>query len=265
MKEIKNKKVGLNKDKRSTKKKDYFAIIFISISVFMFLLLVFSIYWLKNSLYRAKDQVASEFIDNYNKNLLSESIDPFVSEKGLSNDNKLSLPIDNNQDPSLGKSDAKVKIFYFSDFTCPFCLEQENIIKKIYDKFKQDVRIIWKSYPDISSLDSFSYQASKAARCAYEQEKFWEYNKLLYKQEKNFEKLKNQLFLNLAENLKLNIDKFSTCLSDTKIDNAILNNVSEAEKLEITGIPYIYVNDRDLLGNITEDELEDIVKIELEK
>lgn len=257
---------NIKKNNKTKKvKKDNFEIIFISVSIFMFLLLIFSIQWLKGSLYEAKDEIALEFIDDYNKNLITESSDPLVGEKNANLDYELEVPRDNGQDPAMGSQDAKVKIFYFSDFSCPFCLEQEEIIKRVYDKFSQDVRVVWKDYPDLNSLEEFSYQAARAARCANEQGKFWDYNKMLYNQEENFGVLRGQLFFNLAENLKLNINNFTNCLTNIDIDNAIMENISEAEDLGIVGIPYIYINDKDMLGDFSEEELELIIESELDK
>ncbi len=244
------------------KKNNRFEIIFISVSIFLFLLLIFSIALLKNSLYSAKDNVALEMIEEYEKEMVTESIDPFV---GVKNINNLNSPLDNNDDPSLGLKNAKIKIFYFSDFSCSFCLDQVDIIKKIYDRFKGDVRIIWKDYPDISSLESFSYQASKAARCAHQQGNFWDYSQLLYGQEDNFSRLNKDLFLNLAKNLNLNLEIFSECLNSAKVQNSIFSNILEAEKLNILGIPYIFVNDQDILGGVSEEDLENLIELELEK
>ena len=252
------------KNNKKTKNKDRFDIIFVSASFLLFILFVISVVWLKNSLYTAKDQAVSNFIKDYQEGLMSETADPFVSNRTVNSTLKL-RPVDDDSDPSLGEKNAKVKIFYFSDFACPFCYEQEKVIKEVYDKFKGDVRIIWKDYPDLTSLQSFSYRAAKAARCAHEQNKFWEYNTSLYQQEALFESLKDQLFVNLAENIKLNVDSFSSCLSRSGVDENILSNVYEAEDLGIVGIPYIYVNDIDILGDVNEEGLEDIIKMELNK
>ena len=68
--------------RRNKKQKNYFEIIFVSVSIVLFLFLVFSIYFLKNALYTAKDEAAKEFIADYRDNKISESLDPFVLEKG---------------------------------------------------------------------------------------------------------------------------------------------------------------------------------------
>ena len=264
---MKTKKVNNKKTVTKTKKKkNYFEVIFVSVSILMFVLLIFSIYFLRNSLYIARDQVALEFLSDYEKGLIVDGNDPFVAISGsVGLDKEYLKPVDNNSDPSIGPRDASIKIFYFSDFACPFCLEQEEVIKKVYDKFSQDVRIIWKYYPDINSLESFSYQAARAVRCADEQGEFWDYNKMLYENEESFPTLKNQLFLNLANNLKLNLEKFSECLAGPEVDYAIFDNVVEAENLGVLGIPYIYINDLDMIGGLSERDLERIIEVEMEK
>ncbi len=253
------------KNKSNKKNKNYFEVIFISVSIAMFLLLIFSIQWLKESLYMAKDEAAIEFIQEYNAGLVLESPDPLIGVRDSSLGDGSGAPIDNKQDPALGPEDADVKIFYFSDFSCPFCLEQEEMIKRVYEKFSQEVRFVWKDYPDVDSLEDFSYQAAKAARCAHEQGKFWDYSKLLYKEGSKFQAHQGSFFVNLAENLKLNLDNFNNCLFSDRVDNAIMQNVLEAEELGIVGIPYIYINDIDMIGNISEEELEDIIETELNK
>ncbi|MFA5644191.1 MAG: thioredoxin domain-containing protein [Patescibacteria group bacterium] len=262
-KNIKTVKVKPIRRVTKNKKKNYFEVIFIIGSILLFLILILALYWLKSSLYEAKDQVAENFVKDYEANLILDTDDPLVGLKNSESQEPLTQPSDTGLDPFLGPDDAKVKIFIFSDFACPFCLEQENIIKKVYDNFKEDVRIIWKDYPEWYSLGSFSYQAAKAGRCAQEQGKFWDYNSLLYQSEADFAELKEGLFLNLAEKLKLNIDNFKKCLASDKADQLILQNISEAEDLGIVGVPYIYINDLDVLGNITEEELSQFIETEI--
>jgi protein-disulfide isomerase len=246
---------NFKKNKKKKKKKDRFGLIFALLSILAFFLFLFILAWVKNTLYEVKDQVSMEFISEYESEKIQKSFDPLISSKASST--YLEEPIDSEEDPSLGPKDASVKIFYFSDFSCSFCLEQLVIFEDVYDEFKQDMRIIWKDYPDLSSLDSFSYQAARAARCAQEQEAFWEYKKLLEGPYKSFS--------SLAEDIDLDSEKFSKCLSSSKVDELILNNVNEAESLNIAGVPYTYINGKEFLGSLSEDELRDIIEIELDK
>jgi len=259
-----NKINNMTKNKKTRKqKKDYFEIIFILISILLFLLLLVSIYWFRSSLFSAKDQVALEFLDNQEKNSINSLEDPFVSIKN----HKLEefAPIIQSTDPVLGNQEAKIKIFYWSDFACSFCSDQENILKKVYNKFKDDVIIIRKDYPDTNSVKSFSFQASRAARCANNQGRFWDYNELLYNIKDQFTELSDQLFIDLAQVVKLNLEDFKSCLQNNKVDKEIFNNIEEAEDLGVVGIPYIYINDKDFLGDINEEELSTLIEFELEK
>ncbi len=253
----KTKKVLSDKDKREIQ----FNIIFISVSFALFLLLILLLSLFKTSLYLAKDEVANEVVMEYSSSSTLNTSDPLITGS-KSNIENLDEPLDTKVDPSLGNQDAEVTIFYFSDYSCSYCFQQQSIIKNIYDKFKESVRIIWKDYPE-NSLDSFSFLAAKAARCANEQGKFWDYNQLLYENKESFSELKSQLFLNLADKTKLNRASFSTCLSSSEIDQDILENMAEAESLGIMGIPYIYINDQNILGSVSEEELESIIKSEL--
>jgi protein-disulfide isomerase len=45
----------------------------------------------------------------------------------------------------------------------------------------------------------------------------------------------------------------------------INDNIEEANALAITGIPFFYINNQEIMGETTYDELERIVKIELNK
>ena len=102
-------------------------------------------------------------------------------------------------------------------------------------------------------------------RCPNEQGNFSDYKIMLYQKEDYFAALKDQLFLGLAEELKLNVSNFESCLKSDRADKMIEENVKEAENLGVLGIPYIYVNDLDVVGSVDEEELENLVENELEK
>lgn len=244
-------------------KSDYFGFIFVSVSVLMFLILVFSLAWFKNSLFLAKDIVEIEKIENSSK--ISQTNDPFLNIQNENNEDLVS-PINSSLDPILGEnSSKKINIFYFADFNCSFCFEQVQIIKNVFNKYQDKITVTWKDYPDTADKKGFSYQAARAARCAQEQNNFWTYSDLLYKEGEKFSSLNSNLFLVLAEKADLNLDNFLSCMNKTNVDVLILNNINEAENLGVLGIPYIYINDRDFLGNLDQDELEEIVEDELKK
>ncbi|MBU4217330.1 DsbA family protein [Candidatus Parcubacteria bacterium] len=204
----------------------------------------------------AKDaRVDKVYLNNDYKN-----DDPFMTKNPDLKD-MLSGPIISKSDPSLGVVQAPVTLVIFSDFQCGICHKQETVLKQILEKYKDRVRLIWKDYPE-SKTSSNSFQASLAGRCANEQGKFWEYHDLLFA---NSSQLNNDKFIELAKGLNLNEGKFDNCLKTLKYQKEVNDNIVEANALDITGVPFLYVNDQEVLGEINIDDLSKMVERELEK
>jgi protein-disulfide isomerase len=189
------------------------------------------------------------------KGALETADDPFITRNPYLGE-ELKKPLINGDDPSLGARDAQVNIIMFSDFDCEFCSGQYQVIKKVLAGYYEDVRLIWKDYPETAS-DSRSWQASLAGRCAYEQDKFWQYYEyFLADPQGDFKKI--------AKKAGLNTSQFSKCLSAEETASRVLENVDEADSLGIFGVPYVFVNDRELLGEIKEEELLQLINLEIQ-
>ena len=173
--------------------------------------------------------------------------------------NMLKGPITDNGDPFLGSGENPVTIVEFADYKCEVCQKQQRILKNIRSAYKDKVRIIWKDYP-VAEKDFLSFKAARAARCAHQQNSFWEYNKQLYK--KDLEK-EREFFVKIAEDLGLDSSSFSECFQKKKVDSAIMDNIKEANALGISGIPFIYVNDQEILGETSYEELKRLIELEL--
>jgi len=184
--------------------------------------------------------------------------DPYLTRK-LDLKDMLKGPIISQNDPIFGKKEAEVALVVFSDFQCGICHKQEAVFKKIMERYKDKVKMIWKDYPDKNS-NSNSFQASLAGRCANEQNKFWEYHDLLFA---NSNALNNNKFVEIAGQLGLDKNEFETCLSTGKYKKQVNDNVLEANALDITGVPFIYVNTQEVMGEIGFEELEKLVQKEL--
>lgn len=180
--------------------------------------------------------------------------DPFITKNPLTPE-KIFEPTIKGDDPSLGARDAQVNLIMFSDLDCEFCDSQHKSIKNVLEKYGSSVRLIWKDYPS-SDQSSRSYLASIAGRCAYEQGGFWQFRDLLVKnQEASFE--------SLAKELKFDVKDFSRCLSGDEAKRKIAESVAEADALGISGVPDTFVNGRELLGEISEEELERLIQLEI--
>lgn len=239
---------------KKRKIKNSFDLFFIITSFLLFFALILLLHWFKDSLFLAKDQVSLEII-------AQEEASQALNKKAP---DKILEPLKNDNDLFLGSEEAEVKIYYWSDFSCSFCQEQENALKNVYDKFRDKVLIVKKDYPDHFNLEDFSFQAARAALCARQQSDSWNYVYSLYEQEELFKNLGQSIFLDLAQNFELSIDEFKACLNNPDIDKSIFKNIEEAENLGIMSIPFIRINDLEFIGYLDQAELEDLVEAELE-
>jgi Thioredoxin len=82
-------------------------------------------------------------------------------------------------EPSAGRADAPVQIVTYSDFQCPFCARVGATVKKVQETYGDRVRVVFRDFP-LSSIHPRATAAAVAARCAYEQGRFWEYHDRLF-------------------------------------------------------------------------------------
>ena len=239
-------------------RKNSFTIFFVTLSFVAFFSFFYSISFLKNSLYTAKLIVDMES-NKEDKFIVSN--DPFVHSRAKAD---ITVPVDTNLDPVLLSGNSPdITIFYFSDFDCSFCLNQEDVLKNVYRDYEGKVKIVFKNYPNFRDLNSFSYQAARAARCAHGQNSFWDYSRGLYGIKDDFIKLGSESFVSLARDKGLNIRNFNSCLENDFIDNLILENVEEAKNLGISGMPYMYIGEKEFLGFLSREDIDDILNLKL--
>ncbi|PLX27789.1 hypothetical protein C0583_00940 [Candidatus Parcubacteria bacterium] len=166
-------------------------------------------------------------------------------------------PIISELDPVLGDINSSVMLVIFTDFECEYCKKQEKIVKELVED--DNVSLMWKDYP-ANDIDSRSFKAAIAARCAQKEGAFWEYHDELYKSN-----LSDESFLQIARDLNFDMDDFEDCLVSSEAKQSVVDNIIEADALGIVGIPYMYINDQEVFGETSKEELLQLINIEKEK
>ena len=177
-----------------------------------------------------------------------------------------------NGSPYLGDVNAPITLVEFGDYQCFFCNkhfhETEHSILSNYVETGK-VKIIFKDYTIIGP-DSIT--AAHAAHCANDQGKFWEYHDILYNNwtGENNGWASSENLLQFAQNIELDIDKFSECMLNDTHTSIITNSNSDAKTLGITGTPAFFVIGTDnkvtkINGAQPYDVFERIFDSELEK
>ncbi len=160
-------------------------------------------------------------------------------------------------DPVLGSDSAKVTIVTYGDYGCDACATlDEALITLVADDFPNDVRLVWKDMPNTSQHEE-ALNAAIAARCADNQEKFWEYHALLIAYHNS---LSAELYPTLAEQLGLKSNTFASCYRDQTPSPIIQQSYEEGLALGVTATPTLFINGSRYTGAIDSGTLKAMIR-----
>jgi protein-disulfide isomerase len=172
----------------------------------------------------------------------------------------ITQPTINDQSPIRGDIDAPITIYEFSCFGCPSSRAIQPIIKNILNKYPNEVKLVWKDLL-IPGLYPEADQLHLAARCANNQDQFWDYHDRLWASTSP----STEDLYNIAGELDLDAKEFKQCLDDKEPADIISEDVDEAGKLSIPGTPHFYINNQEISGSATFEDFEKIIEVELNR
>lgn len=144
----------------------------------------------------------------------------------------------------LGDQNAPVTIIEYSDFQCPFCAnffkETESVLREKYIKTGK-VKFIYRNF---SFLGQESFWAANAARCAGEQDKFWQYHDYLYGNQtgENQGAFSKDNLKGFATALGLDKEKFNACLDSEKYTDLVQEETKTGGEAGVQGTPANFIN-----------------------
>jgi len=163
-------------------------------------------------------------------------------------------------EPSRGPADAPVVIVEFSDFQCPYCKRAETIVEQILAAYPDKVRLVYRDFP--LGFHNRALFASNAARCAADQNKYWEYHNNLMSQSVQGD-LGDADLKKRAETVGLDVAAFSACYESKKHDQAIQVSMQDGSNVGVTGTPTFFINGRMFVGAKPLDEFKGVIDEEL--
>lgn len=151
----------------------------------------------------------------------------------------------------LGKKDAPITIVEYTDYQCPYCqrfhVTSFPEIKRNYiDTGK--VRFFSKDLP--LDFHPNAMRAAQAARCAGEQNKFWDLRDVMGQ---NPDKLDMEHIAGFADGLKMDTKALRACVDSGKYKDQVQSDVLEGMKVGANGTPTFVVGKTQ--GNGVEGEL----------
>ena len=123
------------------------------------------------------------------------------------------------------------------------------------DKHKDNVTLVFKHLP-LTRIHPQAIPAAQAAWAAQQQGKFWEYHDALFEQQ---DKLGEELYLEVANSLGLDIDKFNSDRQSEAATALIEKDVELARKIGVSGTPFFVMNGETLSGAVQLSQFEEIL------
>lgn len=169
--------------------------------------------------------------------------------------------VDVGYDPARvrGGVQAPVTIVEFSDFQCPYCKQSEPTLKDLLIKYNGQVKLAWRDFP-LREIHPLAQTAAEAARCAWEQGKFWEFHDALFADQS---KLKEADLVASAKAIGLNDKSFRSCLASGKFKAKIEADLEDGRKVGVVGTPGFFINGVFLSGSQPQAEFERIIENQL--
>ncbi len=169
------------------------------------------------------------------------------------------LRVDVGNAPRRGPATAPVTIVEFSDFQCPYCRRVEATLTELLSRYAGQISIAHKDMP-LDQIHPEARSAAEAARCAQEQDRFWQYRDALF----TLPGLNSSGFEQAAQSLQLDLPKFQTCLNSHKYRAQVQADADEAQGLGVTSTPTFFINGAVLEGAQPTAAFSRLIEAELE-
>lgn len=142
--------------------------------------------------------------------------------------------------PSLGSETAKVVVLEFGDFQCPFCRRHlSQSMPQILRAFVETglVQYLFWDFP-VEERHPRAFQAAIAARCADEQQRYWEMRKRLYLSPAQLE---DEHLFEHATSIGLDQAEFGDCLDSGRYRDQIQRDQQRGLSLHVRGTPTFFL------------------------
>lgn len=168
--------------------------------------------------------------------------------------------VDANGRPYRGADGAKLTIYEYSDFECPYCGKVQPTLDEVMRQYADRVRLEYRYYP--LPIHPRAKPSAMAAICAEEQGKFWQmYDKLF----SNQNALEDADLAKYANEIGLNESLFSACLSANSTAQKLQADIEEANYVGVAATPTFKVGDTLVTGAQSADTFRKAIDMELAK
>ena len=174
------------------------------------------------------------------------------------------------QGVKLGQENAPAKMLIFSDFMCPYCgtfatTIEPQLKSEFIDKGK--LQLVFYDFP-LGGSHVHSFLAARAARCAGDQNKFWDYHNTLFGRLSDWGVAPNppvKEFVNYAGELGMDRGQFEECVKSEKYQDVVSASRLLGDQLGVNATPTLILNGKRVRGEIGLDwnALSELINLEV--
>jgi len=203
-------------------------------------------------------------------------ISALTIETSRSKDTAQASPIDSSLPPvksagyTIGNASAPVEVTEFGDFECPACGNFSTLTEPdIRKRYVNTGKVLWRFIDFPLSGHRNTWPASRAAACADEQGKFWEFHDALYQTQDqwNGEATSNpdKFMKQLGKQLGLNTSQFDQCVDTKKTQAKVQAHYALAVARKVQQTPTFVVGDQQIPGAMNYDQFARLLDTALAK
>jgi protein-disulfide isomerase len=161
-----------------------------------------------------------------------------------------------DKDQVKGPADAKVTVFVFSDFQCPYCRMGAQRFDEALENVQDQVKVVYKHYP--LPFHKEAEPAAKAAMAAGEQGKFWAMHDLLFQNQQRL--TEEGIYAELAKELGLDVEQFQKDMGKKAYDEQIAADMKQADAIGVRGTPSFFIDGTRVVGAQQPETFEKAIK-----
>jgi protein-disulfide isomerase len=170
--------------------------------------------------------------------------------------------------PSFGTPGATVVIVGFSDFQCPYCKDEANMIRQnLLSAYPKQVRYYYKEFP-LESIHTWAKPAAMAGRCVFRQNagSFWNYHDWVYAHQAEItpENLRQKVLDWAKDQKDIDAIQLGRCMDNKSTLAEVDRGITQARELQVTSTPTLFVNGRRIAQTLDWPNLRAIIDYEIE-
>jgi protein-disulfide isomerase len=149
------------------------------------------------------------------------------------------------QGVTSGDGASGVTIVEFGDYQCPGCGSFALSVKPQIDALLLETgraEFVFYDFPLIA-IHPNAFLAARAARCAGEQDKYWEYHMALFRNQSRWSSasMPASAFEQYAEDVGAESGPFEACLNSDKFADVVTANMELGARAGVSGTPTIFL------------------------